>query len=135
MEIVKVTYENGLKTKCLHLQSEKTIETAAPVDNNGDGSSFSPTDLLCTTLASCCITIMAIKSAANGFELGAIETKVSKLMNLSPRRVGKIEIGFSFDRNYSEDQKRILKDAAENCPVYLSLHPDTKKELHFIYPS
>ena len=56
----KVTYLGGLRTECVHLRSGQTIITAAPIDNNGKGEAFSPTDLCVTALASCAMTIIGI---------------------------------------------------------------------------
>lgn len=41
----KVTYLGDLRTECTHLQSKSTFITDAPLDNNGKGEAFSPTDL------------------------------------------------------------------------------------------
>ena len=56
----KVEYLGDLRTKCTHLQSQTEIITDAPIDNNGKGEAFSPTDLVATAYASCMITIMGI---------------------------------------------------------------------------
>jgi uncharacterized OsmC-like protein len=52
-------YTENLKTELVHGPSGKTLATAAPVDNQGDGSSFSPTALVAAALASCMVTTMA----------------------------------------------------------------------------
>ena len=59
-----VAYLGNLRTTATHLASEKIIITDAPVDNQGKGEAFSPTDLVATALASCLITIMGIKARA-----------------------------------------------------------------------
>ena len=46
--ISKVIYEGELRTKATHLQSGKTIYTDAPVNNQGKGNAFSPTDFVAT---------------------------------------------------------------------------------------
>ena len=56
----KVVYHQGLRTTATHLRSRQSIITDAPVDNNGKGEAFSPTDLMSTSLASCMMTIMGI---------------------------------------------------------------------------
>ena len=63
----KVTYNGGLRTECVHLKSNNSFVTDAPVDNNGLGEAFSPTDTVATGLASCMLTMMGIK--ANGLEV------------------------------------------------------------------
>ena len=58
----KTTYTGGLRTTAVHLKSSTEIVTDAPVDNQGKGESFSPTDLVATALGSCMLTIMGIKA-------------------------------------------------------------------------
>ena len=59
-------YAGGLKVDLRHGPSGAEIRTAAPVDNNGDGSSFSPTDLLAASLGTCMVTVMGIYAQKNG---------------------------------------------------------------------
>ena len=56
-----VIYEGELRTVARHLSSGSRIETDAPVDNQGKGEKFSPTDLVATALGSCMLTIMGMK--------------------------------------------------------------------------
>ena len=58
----EVIYLGDLRTKATHLQSGDSIITDAPIDNQGKGEAFSPTDLCATSLASCILTIMGIKA-------------------------------------------------------------------------
>ena len=53
-----VIYEGELRTVATHLQSGTEIETDAPVDNQGKGERFSPTDLVATALGACMATTM-----------------------------------------------------------------------------
>jgi uncharacterized OsmC-like protein len=132
MPTSQVTYLGNLRTQAIHLASKSELTTDAPKDNHGKGDRFSPTDLLATSLASCMITLMGIKSHQQGFELGQVNAKVQKLMSPTPRRVGKIQIDFDFpDSDYSDKQKNLLKEAALNCPVALSLHPDLNQVIRF----
>jgi organic hydroperoxide reductase OsmC/OhrA len=61
MTTSKITYQGDLRTTAIHLQSNNEIITDAPIDNQGKGEAFSPTDLLATSLASCILTIIGIK--------------------------------------------------------------------------
>src|SRR5688572_3264009 len=89
-----VVYNGELRTICTHLRSGNSFETDAPVDNNGRGERFSPTDLMATSLATCMITVMGIKARAMGFDLTGIKIEVLKIMKSDPRRVGGIELTF-----------------------------------------
>ena len=122
-----VLYTADLRTYCTHLQSSSSIETDAPVDNNGNGERFSPTDLLATSLAACMLTVMGIKARTMGFDLTDVKADVQKNMKADPRRVGGIDLTFHIPESLQqiEDKnKSILKNTGLTCPVAKSLHPD-----------
>ena len=60
MNTFEIKYKGDLRTTAIHLDSGSEIITDAPKDNHGLGEKFSPTDMVCTALASCILTIMAI---------------------------------------------------------------------------
>lgn len=123
-----VVYNKGLRTTCTHLQSGTSFETDAPVDNNGKGERFSPTDLLATSLGTCMVTVMGIKARNTmGFDLDGLKVEVLKIMKADPRRVGGIELTFHIPENLKtadDKTKTILINTAMNCPVFKSIHPD-----------
>src|SRR5258705_3400207 len=122
-----VVYTDGLRTTCNHLRSGSSFETDAPVDNNGKGERFSPTDLMATSLATCMITVMGIKARAMGFDMDGVKIGVLKIMKSDPRGVGGIELTFHFPdalKEVDEKTKTILKNAGNTCPVMVSIHPD-----------
>ena len=122
-----VVYNGELRTTCTHLHSGNNFETDAPVDNNGRGERFSPTDLLATSLGTCMATVMGIKARSMGFDLNDIKIEVLKLMKADPRRVGGINLTFHIPEKLAvidEKTKMILKNTAETCPVIKSIHPD-----------
>ena len=121
-----VIYKGGLRCEATHLQSGSITETDAPMDNRGKGERFSPTDLLCVSLATCIITTMGIKAADMSIDLTGTLTKVTKHMLTEPRRVGKIEVNINFISalQINEKDRIILQRAGDNCPVTKSLHPD-----------
>jgi len=122
-----VEYEGDLRTVCTHLRSQNSFETDAPVDNNGKGERFSPTDLMATSLGTCMITVMGIKARTMGFDLNGIKIEVEKIMKADPRRVGGINLFFHIPdnlRNIDEKTKQILKHTGNTCPVQQSIHPD-----------
>ena len=122
-----VVYNGDLRTVCTHLKSGSSFETDAPVDNNGKGERFSPTDLMATSLGTCMITVMGIKARTMGFDLNGVKIEVEKIMKADPRRVGGINLFFHIPedlRKIEETAKNILKDKGETCPVMLSIHPD-----------
>lgn len=131
---MEVQYKGSFRTEALHLDSQNKLITDAPKDNQGNGEAFSPTDLMCTSLASCMLTIAAMKAKALGFDLGGVTIKLQKIMQASPRKVSEIVLTFNWnglDQKISKEQLDALKDAAINCPVALSLDPAVKKTIHW----
>ena len=130
----KVTYEGGLRTKARHIQSGNSIVTDAPVDNQGKGEAFSPTDLVATALASCMLTIMGIAAERNNIELKGTTAEVEKIMGTMPRKISEIKIKILFNKNFDKITKRKLKSAALTCPVSNSLNKNLEESIKFIYP-
>ncbi|RYE16257.1 MAG: OsmC family peroxiredoxin [Sphingobacteriaceae bacterium] len=131
MATIETVYQGTLRTQATHIQSGTEILTDAPVDNQGKGEAFSPTDLLAASLGSCMLTIMGITAREHQINIENTKCAITKIMAASPRRVGEIGIELNFPEKYSDKQQKILKRAALTCPVYLSLHPDIKKSVNF----
>ncbi len=129
-----VTYQGSLRNAAVHLQSGNSLVTDAPLDNQGRGEAFSPTDLLCTSLATCMITIMGIAAQGRNLQLGSIEAEITKVMLSDPRRVGEIQIQMRVqDVDFTEGDKKVLEFAALNCPVAKSLSSEIKQVVKFEY--
>lgn len=135
MEIATLKYLGNLRTVNTHLKSGQEVVTDAPIDNNGKGEAFSPTDLLSTAVAACATTIMGIAANTHSINLDGLTAAVSKTMESNPRRVGAVGVIFTFARNYTPKEKEILERAALTCPVILSLSLEVEKEIEFNYPS
>ncbi len=134
MATVKATYTGNLRTEATHLQSGTKLITDAPVDNQGKGEFFSPTDLVATSLGSCMITIMGIAAKTHGFNIDGASWTVTKIMADNPRRIGEIIVELTFPPNeYTDQQKRVIEHISRNCPVALSLHPDVKQTVRIDY--
>jgi uncharacterized OsmC-like protein len=134
MEISEIKYIGNLRTESTHLLSKTRLTTDAPPDNEGKGESFSPTDLTCVSLATCMLTTMAIRARKNGFEMGKATARVTKVMQPTPRRIKTIKVEMEISEGiYNQVQKELLAQAAGNCPVALSLHPEVEQILHIVY--
>lgn len=129
----QIVYKGNLRTEATHLQSNTVIETDAPVDNNGKGERFSPTDIVATALGSCMLTIMGIKADSMNINLAGTTLDVQKIMAANPRRISGVQILFQFPDNLilSEKEQTILENAAHTCPVAKSIHPDIEVEVKF----
>tara|TARA_Y100000748_G_C15180256_1_gene365326 strand:- start:152 stop:556 length:405 start_codon:yes stop_codon:yes gene_type:complete len=133
MNSFEIKYNGSLRTSAKHVDSGIVINTDAPKDNHGLGENFSPTDLLCVSLASCMLTIMGIALKKHDVDIKGASALVKKTMGADPRMVSKIEIIIEFPNNYSEKIKQILKRSAYNCPVHKSLSENIEKKIKFIY--
>lgn len=118
------TYKGGLHCSIIHEPSRAVIETDAPVDNNGKGECFSPTDMVGAALAACMMTIMGIVSKRKNIDLVGAKITVCKHMNADPRRIGKLEVDICVPLPADHPDRKLLEQAALSCPVKQSLHPD-----------
>jgi uncharacterized OsmC-like protein len=127
----KVTYLGDLRTSSIHLQSGSEIISDAPLDNNGKGEAFSPTDTVANALASCMMTVMGIKARDLNVDFIGSTAAVTKIMQAEPRRISAIEIVFDMNVATDEKTKTILERTAITCPVFLSLNPEIDKRIRF----
>lgn len=128
MKTAHVKYLGNLETEITHLKSGSITKTDAPVDNNGKGSTFSPTDMVATSLATCMITVIGIHCDQNNIPFTRAEAQVTKKMASNPRRI--IEIRVELDlggNNFSKESEAKYRRIAETCPVANSLNPEIKQ--------
>jgi putative redox protein len=134
MHTIHSVYLGELRTTLKHLSSNIELFTDAPLDNQGKGESFSPTDLMCASLASCALTIAGIAANTHQFNIDGVEVEITKKMVSNPRKVGEIGLRFfNFPNQLSDKQKSIFENAVKTCPVMLSLSADVIKSLTFDY--
>ena len=126
-------YLGNKKVELLHELSGTRITTAAPLDNNGDGSSFSPTDLFSASLGACMMTVMGIVADRDGIDLTRMTMSLEKHMNQSPRRVARIPVTLHLPRSLTPEQRTKLEKTAHACPVNSSLHSDIEAPVEFVY--
>lgn len=131
---MSLDFKNPLKTTITHEPSNTSIQTSAPKDNNGDGSTFSPTDLFASSALSCLMTIMGIAANKRDINLEGMSGTVEKHMLSGPRRIGKLVIDVRLPIQLNQDDKEFIENAGLNCPVFKSVHPDLEKIIHFHYP-
>lgn len=129
-----IVYHDGLRTEATHVKSGNSIVTDAPVDNHGRGEAFSPTDLVGAALGTCMLTVMGIYAGNNHLNMNGAKAKITKHMISDPRRIGRLEIEITMPSNtFPEKERKILQRIAETCPVALSIHPDIRQEIVFVW--
>lgn len=131
MPTSKVVYTGDLRTVSTHLASGTEIVSDSPIDNNGKGAAFSPTDTVANGLASCMFTMMGIKARDLNININGAAAIVTKVMAAEPRRISEIHVVFDMGIEVDTKTKTILERTALTCPVHYSLQPDIKKEVAF----
>jgi putative redox protein len=135
---ISVKYEGDLHCFAIHAPSQAKLFTDAPKDNLGKGEAFSPTDLAATSLGVCMLTTMAIVAAKQSLDLDLSGTRaiVRKHMTAKPpRRIQKLEVSMEIPLPETLPSRATLEEAALNCPVALSLHPEIEKAVTFSWRS
>lgn len=131
---IRIRYEGGLRTAAAHLRSGTTLITDAPVDNQGKGESFSPTDLVATGLGSCMLTIMGIVAERHGWQLAGASCEVKKVMAADPvRRIARLEVTLRIPGEFEEKARRALERAAMGCPVHATLGDRVEMPVSFVW--
>ena len=131
---IDITYQGGLRCEAVHGPSGAKLVTDAPVDNQGKGESFSPTDLVATGLGVCIPTIMGIVAEREKIDLTGIRITVQKEMSAEPpRRIAKLATRIVMPRALDEKQKAKLERAAHTCPVHQTLHGNVEMPIEFVY--
>lgn len=133
---VKITgkFIGDKKVKLTHSDSGATLITAPPKDNTGDGSSFSPTDLVAGSLGACMMTIMSIMAERDNVSLNGMHMEVEKIMSTtSPRRIDRLPLNIFMPKELPLEYREKLERGAKTCPVHHSLHPDIIVEVKFEY--
>jgi uncharacterized OsmC-like protein len=129
--ISKVFYQGNLRTKCVHEKSGNEFITDVPLDNFGKGEAFSPTDTVATALASCMITVMAIKVNQLNIDFKNVSAKVEKIMSSNPRRISEIRVHINLPLNISCNEKVLLEISGDSCPIHNTLNPELIRVVNY----
>lgn len=131
---IKLSYEGNLHCSAVHTPSGDTLVTDAPLDNNGLGQAFSPTDLLATALGSCMATVIGILAKRKEIAVEGMAVTVRKYMSDDqPRRVKRLELDLTMPLPATHPDRQLLESAARGCPVHHSLHPDIEVVMNWIW--
>ena len=129
---IHLDYEGDLHCSAVHLPSGTRLSTDAPVDNNGRGESFSPTDLVATALGACMATVIGIVAKRKEIPVEGMKVAVRKFMSEDqPRRISKLEVDMEIPLPADHPERKLLESAARGCPVHHSLHPDIEVKMNW----
>ena len=126
-------YIGNKKMLLTHAPSGTELITDPPTDNQGDGVSFSPTDLVGAALGACMSTIISIVAERYKLDITGMRMKVEKHMSANPRRIANLPVKIWLPAHLTDAQRLKLENAAKSCPVHKSLHPDVDAPVDFIY--
>ena len=128
---IDATYDGNLRCTATHGPSGKQLITDAPVDNMGKGESFSPTDLLATSMLTCIMTIVAIRADSKEIEVTGMTGSVEKTMASGPRRVAKLEVVVNLPSGLDMEDRAWLITEGCNCPVCVSVSESMEVDVTF----
>jgi len=120
-------FKGGLAMAMTHDLSNTVVMTDPPLDNGGEGKSFSPTDLVATALGACMMSVMAIHAKKQQIDLNGMTCCVEKHMSPDlPRRISGLDVVITMPTSLAPAQRATLEHIGNTCPVIMSLHPDIK---------
>ena len=128
---IESVYDGNLRCSATHIPSGQTLVTDAPVDNMGKGQSFSPTDLLATSMLNCMMTIIAIAADSRDLDVSGMSGSVEKHMASGPRRVSKLEVEISLPTDMNSEDREWLIKRGLACPVHKSVSQEMEVEVQF----
>lgn len=132
---IDIVYEGQLGCEAIHGPSKTRLTTDAPVDNQGRGLSFSPTDLVATALGTCMLTTMGIFAQRHDIDLrGTTVTVLKEMTSVPPRRIARLTTEIRFALPGDHPHRGALEKASLTCPVHMSLHPEVEKPIKFVWP-
>jgi putative redox protein len=131
---ISCEYLGDLQVRAVHSGSGAEIITDAPIDNQGQGRSFSPTDLAAASMATCMITIIGIQAKSIPLDVTGLKVEIEKHMTkTAPRRIEQLDIKMMMPAGIPEELRARLIRAAEACPVKQSLRDDTLINLQWFW--
>jgi len=131
---IQTEYQGDLHCTSVHTPSKTELATDAPVDNQGRGESFSPTDLVATSLGTCMLTTMGILARTLNVDLtGATATVEKEMSSAPPRKINRLVVAIRVPRATSPENQQRLENAAHTCPVKKSIHPDIETPIEFVW--
>jgi putative redox protein len=134
MVAIQLEYQGDLHCQAIHGPSATELNTDAPLDNQGRGESFSPTDLVATALGTCMLTVMGIMARTLNIDIAGTTATVEKEMTTAaPRRIASLAVNIHVPHSLSPENQQKLERAAHTCPVHKSLHPDVHTPIAFTW--
>ena len=98
------------------------MRTDAPLDHEGEGRDFCPTDLVATALGTCLLTVMGIKARKEKWSLQGLKLEINKKMSsIGPRKIETLSIQIFIPSNLTNNQLKVFKREIKDCPVMTNI--------------
>ena len=122
MTTISCCYKGNLRCEALHTPSGDRLSTDAPIDHEGKGEAFSPTDLVATALGTCVLTVMGITARRKGWRIEGAAVEVEKIMTSEgPRSIKALKLRITMPPELSDEQVKLLQRVVDTCPVKRNL--------------
>ncbi len=106
------------------------MRTDAPLDHEGKGRDFCPTDLVATALGTCLLTVMGIKARKEEWSLKGLKLEIQKKMStIGPRQIETLSIHIFTPSTLTNSQLKVFKKEIKNCPVMRTIKGSTNIKL------
>jgi len=132
---IQVTCGEGHICESVHAPSGTVLATDSPEDIGGPGTSFSPTDLVATALASCILTTIQVSAQRRELNIAGSTARVEKHMVADPqRRIGRLPVTITMCAGIPEEFRARFEKIAHTCPVHRSLGENVDAPIEFVWP-
>jgi putative redox protein len=136
---VEAVYDSFMHCTAKQLDGKRSVVMYAPASCGGSssGEEFAPDELVGVGLAGCTLLSIQMGVLAKEREIDLIGVRVQTTVRLacgSAQRVTGVDVEVHVPQALSAEDRRIVEEAAETCPLTASFHPDIPISVKFIYP-
>ena len=135
---VEVVYDGIQHCTARQAEGKRSVVMDAPASCGGaSGEEFAPDELVAAGLGGCTLLSMQMGLLAQERDVDLIGARVRAAVRMacgSSQRVAGIEIEVRLPRALPAEDRRALEQAARECPLTTSFHPDIPVTVDFRYP-
>lgn len=130
--VMSVVYDRNVHTVASHIPLNKTIPLEGCSAFGGKGVDLNPIDLMAMGLASCLMIVMGKKAEAEKLDIVGAKADVGyELVNY---RIANFKVDVHLPKKLGAQEQTKLEVESKKCPVFLSISPEVKVTVNFIWP-